>query len=792
MPPRRRRSFQRALLLRRFFSLVVLLGVLALIGGAAAALVFDPNSLKPALVAAAEHATGHRLEIIGRLRLHLWPPLRLTTEDVVLGPVEGTSAPDIATVHSLSAQVAVMPLLSGELRLLRLDLWQPQVLLATDAAGHGNWQPAPRPAGGAPAQPAAAPAQAQPAPAETPPAPAAAPGKPSRWRVSVGSVRLHEGRLVWQDARSGRSMTVGLPLLEAVATDLHASLVLSGSLTSEGHAFTLSGEAGPLARLLDRAATTPYPIEAVLQGDAARLAVRGVVTQPLRGAGYALQVDAAVTDFTPFAPLLPAWLPPLRDASLSARVTDGRGAWPDISAATLHLGGLQLPKAVPGLAIGRADLSVPNLGAPVRAELQGTMHGAPLHLAGTFGPVPLLTGGNPAAPVPVRATIEFGGSQLAAEVVFTPTTRPSIQGAISAQLIELDPLLAALAPPGPAVPPPPPPPATPPAPPRPARPPHVIPDDPIDLGALDRADADLQLAASTLTAGGLTYRNVSGHLIVHEGNLALDPFGADVPGGRLEVKLALDPHAADAPASLVLRAPALALQPLAAAFGRPELISGSGYVDADLRGHGRSPHAIAATLDGRLGLAASDAEMDNIVLASAFAGVLRAAKLPETVFGPAGRTKVRCLALRVVAHGGLAEATTLVADASRMVLQGNGSADLGNETLNLHLRPLLRLGPGVTVPVYVSGSFAAPRMSLEGGAKGGLPTALVGALATALGQAPGPDQTVGDVCPGALAAARGEAPAPAPAAAQAPASAPGAPDAGASKPANVPPSLPRP
>jgi uncharacterized protein involved in outer membrane biogenesis len=741
MPRRRRRSF--APLLRRVLLVSLLLVVVvAVLGVGAVTLLFDPNAYKPDIAAAVHRATGHPLILSGPIRMHFGLPPRLVAEDVGLANAPGSSNSDMVIVQSIAARVALLPLLSGEVRIVRLDLVQPQVQLQTGATDPGTAASVPPPAAAAATS-------------------ATAHG--SSWRIDVSQLHIRDARIGWHDQSSGRSATLQVPQFDAVVSAPGASVVLSGTVVSQGRTLALSGETSSLARLLDPAASTPASVEFVLQGDAGRLAVRGVVQHPLQGRGYALQVDAAITDLTPFAPLLPEHLPPLRDASLSARVTDNGRAIPDISALALHLGGLQLPDTAPGLVVGRADLTAADLAAPIQAEAQGTLHGARLHVVAKVGPVPALSGGDAAAPVPLHATLELGGSQLLADVVVTPTARPAVEGTVSAQRVDLDPLLVAFFAAPAATQAAAPPPAA--GPPRPAKPAHVISDEPFDLGALDRADVDVQFTAATLLAGGVSYGNLAGHLVVHDGNLTLDPFGADVPGGRLDAKLAVDARAADAPASLVLHSPSLALQPLAAAYGKPDAITGTGFFDVDLRGHGRSPHALAASADGHLGLAVSEGEVDNATLTGALGGVLRTARLPETLFGTSGRSRLHCLALRLVSRGGVGEATTLVADATKLMVQGYGSLDFGAETLSLHLRPLLRVGPGVVVPVRVNGPFLDPKWAIEGGGKGGLPSALAGTLASVLAGTVTPDPTAGDVCPGALAAVRAEAPPAPPAAA---------------------------
>jgi uncharacterized protein involved in outer membrane biogenesis len=811
MPRRRRRPLLRVLL--GSLAALVVLAILAIVG---AALLVDPSSFRPEIEAAAKRATGRDLVLRGPIHIRYGLHPRLVAENMALANIPGGSRPDMVMLHRLQVTVALLPLLSGRVEIGRLDLEQPDVLLETDAAGHGNWQLAP-------------PAAAKP----TAPPPAEASGAGAGHGGTdfvIRAVHLSNGRLTWHDGRTGQTLTLGLPRLDAVEGSSGGSVTLSGDLVMGGRVLTLSGETGSVERLLDPAATTPWPVALVLQGEGARLAARGTIAQPLQGKGYALQVDATATDLAPFTPLLPAPPPALHDASFSARVSDSGQALPDIAGLTLHLAGLDMSHDIPGLAITRADITAPAAAQPVHADVQATLHGVAVHLladAGSLGA--LMPGASPAAaPLPVSATIEAAGAQAAlrgtiakpqrlaglnlavnaripdlamlaplagqslpawkeitlggtitgdpagsgavalhgltlampqaqisGDLDLTLSGRSALRGTLAAQRIDLDGLLAAMAPPAPPVQP-----GTP-APPHPPRK-RLIPDTPIDLTPLRQADADLKLAVAALQTGGQTYSDVSGHLALQNGKLVLDPFTGQVPGGKLEGRLAIDAAAPDPPAALRLHAPALALQPLAAAFGQPGAVTGTAFVDADIQGHGTSPQALAASATGRLGLAMEGGAISPDVFGGALREVLRAAKLPEQVLG-GGMLRLRCLALRLDAKDGVANVTTLTADAGDLVLQGGGTINLGPETLALHLRPMVKLGPGVIVPVQVGGTLLAPKLSVNSGAASR--TALAGVLEGVLAG----ERSGNNVCGPALAVARGDAATPAPAAAAAPA-----------------------
>ena len=286
--------------------------------------------------------------------------------------------------------------------------------------------------------------------------------------------------------------------------------------------------------------------------------------------------------------------------------------------------------------------------------------------------------------------------------------RPSVQAAATSDKIDLDALLAALAKPpasaaaGRAA-------AAPPAPT--AKPPasgRLIPDTPIPFDLLRLADADVKLSVAQLVAGGAIYRAIATHIDLHGGRLRLDPLSADLPEGHLNAALSADATQAAPAVALRLQIPALALQPLLAAMKVPGVITGNMQVQADLRGSGATPHAIAASIDGSLGLAMANGTVDNRLLGSTLGSILRQVNLLDLV-GRGGTSQIQCFAARLDAAHGIATVRSLVLASSLLTMDGSGSLNLGAETLDLRVRPQARVaGTSLVVPMRISGPFRSP------------------------------------------------------------------------------------
>ena len=111
----------------------------------------DPNKYKPDIAAAVKRATGRDLALNGAITLKpsLWPTIQV--QDVALSNPPGFSRPQMASLQGLELQLALIPLLSSRIQVDRLVLIHPDILLETDAAGHPNWLMTPEASPAAPA-----------------------------------------------------------------------------------------------------------------------------------------------------------------------------------------------------------------------------------------------------------------------------------------------------------------------------------------------------------------------------------------------------------------------------------------------------------------------------------------------------------------------------------------------------------------------------------------------------------------------------------------------------------------
>jgi len=762
-------------------TVLVLLPVMAAAGLAA---LFDPDALKLRMTDAVRRSTGRELAVAGPVGLtwSLVPTVAL--HDVSLSNPPGMSRPAMARAAEVDVRIALVPLLSRRVEVRGITLVEPDVLLERDAAGQANWRFVP------PAAPSAVPVPAGP--------PAA------RMRVAVDAVRVRDGRVGWRT--SAGVIELRTPEVTAAAAGPDDPVALTGTLSLAGFGLNLTGTTGPLAAI----GAAAWPIQVGLQGGGLQAGANGTL-----GRDGALALQAKVADLAVLEPALRRTLPPLHDLQASARLlADG------IADIHVQAGAADLSGWLPGVSLTRMTLTAPAMAQPMTAAADVLAGTAPVAATATVNSLAALLAGGAApgqltlaaagatleakgdvaglmrrdvdlavsarvpdmaalgalaglALPPVRdATLEARALMTAADtlalrgirlaspqgdvsgdLVLGRTPRLSVRGTLASQRLDLGALLArpTLVPPSdpaPAVPAAPAPAATPTA--SPAR---VLPDRPLPFYLLWRADADLQMTLNEVVWHGASYRLVTGRLSLQDGTLRLDPVQVQAPGGPMQAAVLADAAAPVPTVQFGLKAPNLAVGPCLGGFCAPESMEGRVDADVQLKGSGNSVRAIAASLNGHLGLALVDGELDNVWIAGLLGDALRGMPMELS-----GRSAVRCLALRLDATQGQAAARALLLDATRLHLEGEGGLSLADETLDLRLRTLVRLGgTWVSVPVHLAGPWRTPRPQVAAGGRGAL----------VIGAAPG-----ADACPAQLAVARdgqaGPMPAASPALTEAP------------------------
>jgi AsmA protein len=655
----------------RYLAGGIALLLLLLIGGIfALRAALESGRFTPRIKAEIEAATGYRAEI-GAVDLALGLIPKLELRDVTLstpgGATPGLVAPRLAASISLRSLISggiEIPVVEADGLKLNLDpsLW---ALPATE-----------RPARDAAAAPSA-------------PRPAAS-------MPHIGLVRLHDAHVILPGS-AGRDIEI--PSLSIRNVSATSTSDLAAEWRFRGITFTLAGKAGPL---LGAAPGTLPPLGALsFKAGAGDL---GWLLPGLRLEGLELIA------------------PPDGEAKLSGALTRG-GNTAQLEANLGEIGKLLYGFTGPlpmEARLTSADASITLKGAVAR----------PLELAdGQFDltvDVPDAAGlsGFPALPPGLRGTarLEWRDPQNISLPRFQLTSpalvanaaltlglagRPNLTGQIDVTRLDLDALSQAPTA-GPA-------PAAPSAPPASAGNGRVIPDIAVPVASLMALDAELRLAISGVTSRNMGQAALQTNLRLNNGALTLAPFNLTIPAGRLAGQINVNAAANPAQFGLRLRSQGAGLD-LAALSGALDGLGlrGRGEIAADLRGAGANTRAIAASLNGTLGIALVNGRLEQGSAMDALGAVL-------ALLSPAsqrlGAVELRCLALAFAAEQGVAQSSALFMDSAIGQINGQAGINLRDESLNGRLNTNLRvLGLALRAPVNLGGTLAAPRLGVPAGA----------------------------------------------------------------------------
>lgn len=250
---------------RRTILLLLLAGVPLLL--AASALLLLPRiELGPFVAGRLEAALG-RPVAIGSLRLAAGRQLRVALRDGRIANIAGGTAPEMATLSSLDAELEVLPLLQGSIVVRRLDIAGFSLLLERAAGRVANWHFGDRRADDAPEADARA-------------------GVPT-----ILALAITDSEVTFRTT-SGAMLRSRVTVARGAAADATQPITLHAEGSYNAVALTVGMTLGSFDALRDAATPVPVSLEAI-SGDTT-LTFRGTSTKPLDADGLdgALTLDA--------------------------------------------------------------------------------------------------------------------------------------------------------------------------------------------------------------------------------------------------------------------------------------------------------------------------------------------------------------------------------------------------------------------------------------------------------------------------------------------------------------------
>lgn len=789
---------------------------------------FNPNSYQPQLIAAVEQATGRRISFGSPIQMQFSLAPTISVQNVSLSNPAGFADPTMMKIGKIEAKIDLLPLLSHHLDITNLVLDSPDVTLETGPGGVGNWVFSKAPPHLASTGEAASPASSsheysvalsgltlqkglitihQPA------------GRVMSLTIASLTARAASMsapltiamQASYNQAAFSLSGTTGPVERFSADTGDDASWPVDLSLKADQAQASIQGAVNHprQARGYHLAITGMIPALEALQPFVPALALPPIhaiqFTAMVQDQGAPepaidnVKITAGPSDLSVVRPGLT-----LSDLTITAPSTDR----PVLLAA--HGGLATMPWSVqgkfdaPGLLFGSVaartyGLSVSAMAGAAQAQIEGAI-AAPVKLAGVAlslsATIPKLTDldGFAGTTLPAWTNIDLkaqvtdpGGEGLrrgfsldslsvtsdqasfggGASLLLGKT--PDLQASLDAQRIDLDALLQSMPASGePSTASPTPTQALPVAPASPAgQPSGLFSTEILPFSWLTHDAADLHFSIDDLIWRGQDYRALAAHALLQNNVLTISKLTGQLPSGYASAEASVNAASNPPQIALSVRSPALALAPFLHMVGLPDGASGIMQAYTDLNASGDNWHQIAGSLNGQLGLAMVNGDVDGSVLQRLFGPALSAAALSSQVLGGSalgrpGPVAVRCFALRLDAQNGDTTVKAGVLDSSRALITAGGSFNLGNETLALVLQPQLRVGTdNIAVPVGITSSFRHPQTGLAPAASLAAVTGLAGQLAGNIGGGTVVGNFVQkilggtDACAGALPLARG-------------------------------------
>lgn len=242
----------------------------------------------------------------------------------------------------------------------------------------------------------------------------------------------------------------------------------------------------------------------------------------------------------------------------------------------------------------------------------------------------------------------------------------------------------------------------------------LFPDTPMPVAWMNDAVLDLDLKVGSLTAIGLVFENVSATVKLASSKLSVSPFALGVTNSNVDGAFSLDGAASPPAASLQLSSKGFDMGALLKQSGVTEMLTGTADVDVNIQGAGASTAAVMAALNGKATMVMTDGSVSEHSL-DLFLGGSKAI-IGGLFEEDKSSAKLSCLAAAWEVKDGLAKQTVMLIDTEYSTVTGEGSIDLGKETIDETLTPHAKgVSLNLAVPVDITGTLAQPKATPDEG-----------------------------------------------------------------------------
>ncbi|MEE8351421.1 MAG: AsmA family protein [Rhodospirillales bacterium] len=288
---------------KKILSILVVLSVAVVVAGIAILKSLDLNDYKGLIAEQVKTATGRDMTISGDLNLEISLNPSVVVQGVTFANAPWGSRKDMVRLNRFAAEVELLPLLTGDIRVKRLVLDGLDLLAETNAQGQGNWEL--KTAG---------------TKAETKKSDAGPGTLPVINWVSIKNLKVS-----FRDGTQNKTTTLRLDNMDVRTDSLKSPMNIDLAGDFNGLALKASGQLGPLEALINGG--QPYPVSLDFSTTGLSATVRGVVSEPSLGRGLNLKLTLDASDLGPLAGAAGVTLPKLPPIKVSGLFSDPKGGY---------------------------------------------------------------------------------------------------------------------------------------------------------------------------------------------------------------------------------------------------------------------------------------------------------------------------------------------------------------------------------------------------------------------------------------------------------------------------------
>jgi AsmA family protein len=239
----------------------------------------------------------------------------------------------------------------------------------------------------------------------------------------------------------------------------------------------------------------------------------------------------------------------------------------------------------------------------------------------------------------------------------------------------------------------------------------LLPDVALHTARLRQVNGEVDYDADAIVSQDFPLRGLSTHISIENGVMVLKPLAFAFTQGKLSGAVTIDARK-DVPLTKVdARISDIHIEHFIKANEKP--LSGLVEARAQLSGTGSSVHKLASTANGTVTAVVPHGAMKKSL--AEWMGVNVLSALGLSLSGDQSQTDLRCAVLSFNTQSGVMNSQQILLDTEPTRLDGHGSINLKNETIDLTLQgnpkhfQLLHL----RAPIKMSGSLSAPQIGVD-------------------------------------------------------------------------------